>query len=230
MRVAILVFTVACGLVSQPARCIDVFVRSPRSGEAVFGKIEVSVEVLSNTAITVVEIHLDGRLVETLSQSPWSTFVDVGEANVQHLIEVVATDVSGATAHRAVTTGMIPIDDEIDLELQQLYVTATRRGEPVPDLEASQFAVFDNGIEQRRVTFERGDVPLTATLLLDSSLSMQGAAFTAAVAGARAFVQGMGPLDEAKVLVFSDRLLKATPFTSDPGCGRRSTIRKHSHQ
>jgi Ca-activated chloride channel family protein len=44
---------------------------------------------------------------------------------------------------------------------------------------------------------------------------MEGEALEAALAGARAFVDGMGPLDEAKLMVFSDRLLAATPFTSD---------------
>jgi VWFA-related protein len=216
MRCAILSSTLILSLVAQTAWGIDVFVRSPRHGEAVFGKIEVSVEVLSNEAIAAVEIHLDGVLAATLLSEPYTIVIDVGEVNVQHLIEVVARDVSGATAHGAVSTGTIPIDDEIDLELQQLYITATRGDERVLDLTEAHFTVLDNGIEQRRVTFERGDVPLTAVLLLDSSLSMQGSAFTSALAGARAFVQGMGPLDEAKVLVFSDRLLKATPFTGDP--------------
>jgi len=66
------------------------------------------------------------------------------------------------------------------------------------------------------VTFERGDVPLTAILLLDSSASMRGGPLAAALAGARAFAAGMAPLDEAELVLFSDQVIAQSAFGSDP--------------
>ncbi len=66
------------------------------------------------------------------------------------------------------------------------------------------------------MTFEGGEVPLTAALLVDASLSMAGPRLVAAVKGAQAFVAGMLPLDEAMLMLFSDRLLHRTPCTGDP--------------
>lgn len=101
----------------------------------------------------------------------------------------------------------IVIHDRVELDLQQIYVTATRRGKPVADLPRSAFRIEDDGQPQEIVTFEAGDVPFTATLLLDGSESMDGSPLDAALAGARTFLGDMNPLDEARVLVASDRPL-----------------------
>ena len=216
MRRTLIICCLALLLTTQAVLAIDIFVRSPRQGETVFGQVEVSVEVLSSEPITAVEIRLDGEVAARLTDPPFRTTVDMGQENQAHTIEITAIDATGAREVRTVTTGMIPINDKVELELQQLYVTATRSGDRVLDLEADQFTILDDSLRQKKVTFERGDVPLTAAILVDSSLSMEGDALESALAGARAFVEDMGPLDEAKVMVFSDRLLSTTPFTGDP--------------
>jgi Ca-activated chloride channel homolog len=203
-------------LLAQPALAIDVFVRSPRDGEIVFGEVEVALEVLSSTPVAGVEVRLDGSAVARLTAAPYRVTVDVGDENRSHTFEITATDAGGETATRTVVTGKIEVDEAVDIELQQLYVTVTHGGERVLDLTRDDFAVFDDDARQRIVTFEGGDVPLTAALLIDSSHSMKGKALSAALAGARAFVEAMAELDRAKVIVFSDRLLAATPFTGDP--------------
>jgi VWFA-related protein len=81
-------------------------------------------------------------------------------------------------------------------------------------LEQDDFQVFDNGVPQQIVTFGRDELPLTAVLLLDTSESM-GERQEAVRRGARAFLDGMKPSDEAMLALFSDRLLRFTPFTSD---------------
>jgi len=203
-------------LAAAPAFALDVFVRSPRDGQVVFGPVEVELEVLTTAPVVEVEVRLDGEVVGRLSAPPYRLVVDVGQENRFHTFEITAADSAGETATRTVTTGRVEVNMELDLELQQLYVTVTRDGARVLDLDRDAFEVLDDGQTQRLVTFERGDVPLTAVLLIDSSLSMQGANLRAALAGARAFVEEMRELDLAKVLVFSDRLLATTPFTSDP--------------
>lgn len=110
----------------------------------------------------------------------------------------------------AVPPGIV-IHDRVDLELQQLYVTVTHRGEPSLDLPREVFRIEDEGQPQEIVTFEGGDVPFTAVVLLDGSDSMAGRPLEAALEGTRAFLHGMNPLDEAQVIVASDRPLYVSP-------------------
>lgn len=207
-------------LLPPPAGAIDLFVRAPRDGQVAIGNVEVDAEVLSAANVAAVEIRVDGETLVRLEEPPFRVLLDVGEENRSHTFEITAVDVRGESVTRTVVTRAIEVQMELDLELQQLFVTATRDGRRVLDLEEDAFEVLDDGARQTLVTFERGDVPLTAVLLIDSSLSMEGAALRAALAGARAFIEEMRELDEAKVIVFSDRLLASTPFTGDPGAVR----------
>lgn len=110
----------------------------------------------------------------------------------------------------------IRVDEVIDVELQQLYVTVTRpSGSPVLDLTAASFEVLDNGELQTVSTFSRGDLPLSSVLLLDASASMEGPRLRTAVEGVRAFVSRVLPQDEVSVMLFSDELLMRTEFSND---------------
>ncbi|HEX2164802.1 MAG TPA: VWA domain-containing protein, partial [Thermoanaerobaculia bacterium] len=199
------------------AAAIDVFLINPRPQSGVFGEVTIEAEVLSTETVTQVVFRVDGRVVGRLPAPPWRVTVDVGQENVEHVFEAIATDATGATATARVVTRTIAVDERVDLELQQLYVTVTRGGGRVLDLPRSAFAVYDEGQPQELVTFEGGDVPLAASLLVDTSLSMRGSRIRAALEGARAFVGGMEELDRVSLMLFSDRLLHLTPFTNDPG-------------
>ena len=207
--------TLAALAAAPPAGAIDVLITSPRPQTGVFGDVTIEAEVLSAEPVVEVAFRVDGKVVGRLHAPPWRLNVDVGHENVPHVFEVIARDAAGETASGRVVTRTIAVDEAVDLELQQLYVTVTRGGERVLDLPRSAFTVLDEGQRQELVTFERGDVPLVAALLVDSSLSMRGARIRAALEGARTFVGGMRELDEASLMLFSDRPLHVTPFTSD---------------
>jgi len=187
----------------------------PAAGRPVFGVVEVVVELRGRERAKV-DLYLDERRVGTLEQPPYRFTVDVGQQNVSHTFRAVAVAPDGATDRVELALPAVRVDDVVELPLVQLYVTATRDGVPALDLDREKFRVRDDRREQTLVTFERGDVPITAVLLLDSSLSMRGAPMAAAVAGARAFIEAMAPLDEAKVLMVSDQVIRRTPFGSDP--------------
>ena len=110
----------------------------------------------------------------------------------------------------------IHVDEVVDLELQQLYVTVTRAGERVLGLKHDDFTVLDRGERQEIVTLAFGEVPFTAILLIDGSVSMDEPLSAAARRGAKAFAAGMTALDEAKAMLFSHHLIAASPFTADP--------------
>lgn len=217
-RRTLLTTAVAFGLVALalPAAAIDVFIQSPRPKEGVFGEVDFAVEVLSAQPVAEVVFQVDGEVVGRRTSPPWSIRVDLGQDNVPHSFEVTARDNQGESASARVITRTIEVGLELDLELQQLYITVTRGGERVLNLTKDSFRVTDERAEQEIVTFETGDVPLTAALLVDTSRSMEGERLRTALEGANTFVRGMRELDEASMMLFSDRLLHLTPFSSDP--------------
>ncbi len=196
--------------VAQPS----VLLTSPTPGEPVFGEVEIVADVDSERPVRRVTFRLDGKVVGELREPPYRLRVDAGTQSREHRFEVVAEDVDGAVGRSLLVSPRLAVDLELELELQQLYVTVTQRGQRVVDLERSDFAVFDQGRRQELVTFERGDVPLAALLLVDASDSMRGDLLAAAVAGAQAFIAGMAELDQAKLVLFADRVLHDSPFTS----------------
>ncbi|HUO86690.1 MAG TPA: VWA domain-containing protein [Thermoanaerobaculia bacterium] len=214
-RLSAAVGLLAALAVAGSAGAIDVFVTSPSPQSGVFGEVTIEAEVLTSEPNVVVVFRVDGEVVGRRTEPPWRLVVDVGQDNVPHTFEVIATDASGETATARVVTRTIAVDDAVDLELQQLYVTVNRGPRRVLDLPRSAFTVIDERQRQELVTFERGDVPLTAAILVDSSLSMRGPRIRTALEGVRAFASGMRDLDEASLMLFSDRLLRVTPFTSD---------------
>lgn len=219
MRRAALLLTLLAGAALAAAAPTPLSVRftSP-AAEALFGEITIAFSVTGAEAKYVdrIDVKLDGRLVRTLTAAPFSTKLNVGDANVEHVFEAVARTTTGATASARLETPRLQIDEEVNLDLQQLFVTVARDGRRVGGLDRGDFRVEEDGKRQEIVTFERGDVPLTAVLLLDSSQSMSGGRLEAAVRGARVFVAGMKELDEAMMMLFSDRLLRSTPFTDQP--------------
>ena len=212
----------ACALVlallaAAPAAAVEVALVSPEAGEAVFGRTRIAAEVYPLDAdIERVDFFVDGQFRGRAEQPPFGLLLDMGQENVAHELTAVAHARDGATATASLRTGRLRSDLEVEVELRQLYVTAERRGERVLDLERADFRITDDGRPQRIVTFERGDVPFTAVVMVDSSLSMQGQRLRTALEGAQALVEGMQQLDQAKLLLFSDRLLHETPFTSFP--------------
>jgi Ca-activated chloride channel family protein len=193
----------------------DVGIVEPLAGAPVFGHVTIVADVRGGTASRV-EFWIDDAKAGVVSRPPWRLEVDLGEENVRHRFRVVAFAADGGRAEAELVSEPIQINEVVELPLEQLYVTATRSGNPVLDLQRGDFRVVDGGTTQTLVTFERGDIPLTAVLLVDSSDSMRGAPLAAALAGARAFAAHMAPLDEAQLLLFSDQVVHRTPFTHDP--------------
>ena len=199
-------------LAAAPAFAIDVLLRSPRAGETAFGEITVEAEVLAAEPIAEVEVRIDGRTAGRLTEPPWKLAVDVGQENVEHEIEVIARTVSGEEATARAKTARTRVDDTLDVKLQQLYVTvAAAPGHDLP-LDRGDFRIDDGGDPQVIVTFERGDAPLTAVLLLDTSWSMRGERLETALDGAEVFLDGLRRLDEAALTLFADRRVHSTDF------------------
>jgi len=187
---------------------------SPQQGQPTFGDVEMAAVIRPQRArVERVEFYVDGVLVASIDKPPYRVVVDVGQENVEHNFEAVAYAPGGGRTTSSVRTYPLQVDDQIDVKLRELYVNVSGNSRP---LNREDFAIYDMGVEQEIVTFERGDVPFTAALLVDASSSMAGDRLKTAVSGAESFVRAMNKLDEAKLLLFADRVLLETDFTNVP--------------
>jgi Ca-activated chloride channel family protein len=213
-RFSLLVLLLLWASPSQAAPSVRIV--SPPPNQPLFGEVEIRAEVTGAAAVSRVEFYLDSLRVGVAEAPPWRIVVDVGQQNAAHSVEVVAYGPSGPIGSATLRALPLQIDDEIEVGLQQLYVVVDRGGQRANDLAREDFTILDDGVPQEIITFERGEIPFTSVLLVDSSTSMAGSRLRTAVDGAKTFVGGMKRLDEAKMILFSDRILLETPFTSVP--------------
>lgn len=205
---------------TSPLQPPTVEILRPAVGEPLLGSVEIEARVRaseSEAAPMELEAFLDGRSLGPRQAPPWRWRTEVGSEMREHRVEVRAR-IAGEEVRAVRITPWVRIDDRLEAELQTVYVTVTDgRGERVADLPRSAFRISDQNRPQRIVTFEHGDLPLTAALLLDTSISMEGERLVAAVAGARSFLSGLRPLDETRVMTFSDRLrLLSATYSGHP--------------
>ncbi|HEY4575944.1 MAG TPA: VWA domain-containing protein [Thermoanaerobaculia bacterium] len=187
----------------------------PPADQPLAGEVEVRVEVLpAGTRVERIEILLDGKPVGTAARPPYHLLIDAGDEGGEHRLEAVAHLADGSEVRAALATPRLQAETMIQVDLQQLFLTVDRGGRPVPGLTQDDLTVYDQGTPQPIVTFGRGDVPFTAVLLVDTSASMAGPPLEKALEGARAFFSGLAPLDQGKLILFSDHVRLETPFTS----------------
>ena len=195
---------------------IIVRILEPSPGQAVFGRVEVVADVITDEAVARVDFLLDGEKVASVLRPPYRAIVDLGDGNVDRHFEVIALGAWGGRGAATLHTRRVEIEDTVEVALKQIYVTVERAGSQVLDLQRDRFVLFEDGRRRELVTFERGEVPLAAVLLLDASESMKGAPLQAALDGTETFLSLMGSLDEVQIVLFSDRPLAATRFSNQP--------------
>jgi VWFA-related protein len=93
-------------------------------------------------------------------------------------------------------------------------IVADRQGRFVPGLAASDFKLYQDGIEQGIDLFATSDQPINIALMLDTSRS------TVAVLGkireaARGFLSRLRPQDKATIVSFDSEIQFLSPLTSD---------------
>lgn len=200
-------------LVTSPgvADNADVRFLRPPAGTPLFDEVDVEVAIESDQPVQRVELRFDGGRVGVLTEPPWRWTLDVGAHNRDRTLYVDVHTVGGHVTREELFAPRFESDDEIDLGLRQICATVTdRKGRRVLDLESGDFTLRDDGKRQDVVTFEHGDIPFTAVLLIDASGSMRGPSLATALRGARRFVRSLETYDEAKVMLFGERLLATT--------------------
>jgi VWFA-related protein len=111
------------------------------------------------------------------------------------------------------------------VDLVSLSVTITdASGRYVTDLTPDQLNIFEDGAKQDIAYFNRANVPIALSLLLDTSASMEDKMATAKGA-AVGFARRLRPQDLGQLIGFADRVEVLQAFTSDQAALERAIRR-----
>jgi Ca-activated chloride channel family protein len=99
----------------------------------------------------------------------------------------------------------------VDLVLTTVSVRDTS-GNPVPNLTAANFALFEDGKPVPIVHFQEETSPASIMLLIDTSSSMEGTPLQEAQRAAREFLDRTGGANEIALLAFNERVTTVAPF------------------
>jgi Ca-activated chloride channel family protein len=106
---------------------------------------------------------------------------------------------------------------EVGIEIINLNLSVTDGyNRYVTDLREADFAVFEDGVKQQLSLFTHEDLPISLSLLIDTSASMDQKLATAQAAATR-FTKTLRPQDLAQVIQFNDRVTVLQDFTPEQG-------------
>jgi Ca-activated chloride channel family protein len=101
------------------------------------------------------------------------------------------------------------------IDVVSLNVTVSdSSGRYITDIDESEFSIFENGMRQELTFFNRRENPISLSMLLDSSASMEHKMVTLQTAATN-FVRRLKPADLAQVVDFDGNVTVRQDFTSN---------------
>ena len=101
------------------------------------------------------------------------------------------------------------------VNLVTVDVSVSRGGHPVSGLGLENFVVFDNGVKQKPDGISVEQVPIDASLVLDTSGSLAGNRLSQLKGAADSLLDGLTADDRASLIAFSHVVLVRCPLTAD---------------
>lgn len=103
----------------------------------------------------------------------------------------------------------------VDSSVVQLNIgVVDRKGHAIVDLSRSDFAVYEDNVQQKVLSFEPSTAPFSLVLLLDMSSSTQGFRQPLKLSAFR-FLDALGPDDRVAVVAFREKAEVLADFTGD---------------
>ncbi len=99
------------------------------------------------------------------------------------------------------------------VEVVALPVTVTdSSGRTIPNLSPEHFTVTEDGVPQSVSVLSHAPQPVALSVLVDTSASMRGGRWEAAVAAVSAIGRALAPEDQWSLSVFADRVAPVSPW------------------
>lgn len=206
-------------IVNQPRGALGVWITEPPKGTKVTGnKARVKAEVMipDGRRIESLELRLNDQVATALSKPPWEADLSLPSDEVVY-VTVVATLDDGARTETVRFLRAPEYMEEVDVNLVELYVTVTDRGNQlISGLAQDDFEVLEAGKPQEITKFELVENrPLTIGMLLDTSGSMAQSLVQAQSAAAGFLRSVLKPRDKAFAVSFASRTRLDMPPTDD---------------
>ncbi len=192
----------------------------PQGPEDVRGdevRIEVEVNVPSEREVRRLEIHWNDERVASLDRPPYEAWVRIDRSVSFGLLRAVAVLDSEAVAEDIQFVNAPEFGSVVEVTAVELPVTVLdRAGQPVRDLEISDFRIFEDGVEQTITHVgEHVDLPVRLGIVIDTSGSMADTLPTVQRVVMGFLRDLLRPRDRAFIEVFSDRPDLLASFTAD---------------
>jgi len=123
--------------------------------------------------------------------------------------------IAAAIAVQAAPQAPPPAVFRSGIEVVELDVSVTRGGQPVQGLTARDFALTDNGVAQEVDSVMLDRLPLSVTLVLDTSTSVAGDRLAHLVQAGDGLVSALRPDDRVALVTFSHLVDLRVPMTED---------------
>ncbi len=191
---------------------------TPRNMATALGPtdLELALDGPPGVSLVRIELFVDGRPLVTLSQPPWKTVWDAGDASRGHRITAVAQLSDGTRAEAVLNTSALRINQVEQVDLVNLYVIVRGRSEGyVTDLAQDDFRILEDGRPQVIQRFTTEQKQLNIGIVLDTSLTMRGNRLDVAQKAALNFLEVLQPGDQAMVVPFSDEVHVPDALTDD---------------
>lgn len=191
----------------------------PRQGRTYEESLQarVQIEVPPDLTLERVEIFLNEQLIATLYQPPFIQPIRLPQNQEISYVRAVAHLVDGNSTEDLVFVNSPDFLEEIGVQFVELFAAVLdSEGHMIPNLTKNQFRVFEDGVEQEILRFEKvDDLPIHTVILIDSSASMVGALDRARKAALQYFQQAVEKRDRAAVITFNRFPNLAVKFTND---------------
>ncbi len=208
-------------VLNQPRGIFRVKIAEPFRGAPVRGRFEAVVEVVvpDGRRVASLELVVDERTVATLERPPWRVELDAPPADGVSYLTAIAVLDDGSRAEDVRFLNAPGYLEEVEVDLVEVLATVVDGGgSPVPDLERTDFEVYEDGRRQRIERFERVEnLPLSIGLAIDSSGSMATGLYEAQKAAREFLTRIVTPRDRAFALAFAGEPVLLIPPTDDVG-------------
>jgi Ca-activated chloride channel homolog len=198
-------------------RGFSIKITSPQNLEIVLGKSKIAATVKADRQEDVerVEFLVGDKVIFVDREAPYETFYDFGEKARSWVVKAVAYHREGLKVGDAIVTRRVEIGYVEEVNRVLLWATVLdKEGHMVFDLAKDDFRIVENGKPQKILEFGREERPITLAILLDTSGSMREGMKEVHEA-AKAFVETLGPDDQALLITFDDKVLLVQEQTSD---------------
>ncbi len=181
----------------------------------------MSLQVPHGATVDRVELFAGEVPLATLRAPPWVQTVEVKRQTTPTVLRAVLHLSDGRTAE----TGQVVeadamadrVIEELEIDYVEVYASVTRRGgRSVEDLRRNEVRLFEDGVEQEVLRFERvRDLPLNVVLLADSSTSMAQHGPLVKQAAQNFLEQVVSDKDRAALIQFNTLPRVLVPLTSN---------------